>query len=100
MDQEEEKRMMMKSLWANVVVLVAIVIVAKLVVQLWWRPRKVANHFSKQGIKGPPYQFFIGNMKELVDLMQKASSQPMTLTHNVLPRVLPFYHHWKKIYGK
>lgn len=91
--------MMMKGLWVNVVVLVAIAVAAKLVVQLWWRPRKVAKHYSRQGIKGPPYNFFIGNMKELVDLMLKASSQPMTLSHNILPRVLPFYHHWKKIYG-
>ncbi|KAA8540461.1 hypothetical protein F0562_024620 [Nyssa sinensis] len=29
----------------------------------------------------------------------KASSQPMPLCHNILPRVLSFYHHWKKIYG-
>nr|QNN89158.1 cytochrome P450 [Achyranthes bidentata] len=99
MDHEEGKRLMMKGIWVNVAILVAIAIATKLVVQLWWRPRKVANHFSKQGIKGPPYHFFIGNMKELVELMLKASSQPMPLSHNILPRVLPFYHHWKKIYG-
>ncbi|KAL2926262.1 hypothetical protein RDABS01_007067 [Bienertia sinuspersici] len=100
MDHDEEgTRMMMKGILVNVVVLVAIAVAAKLVVQLWWRPRKIAKHFSKQGIKGPPYNIFIGNMKELVELMLKASSQPMPLCHNILPRVLPFYHHWKKIYG-
>ncbi|KMT00715.1 hypothetical protein BVRB_9g220010 [Beta vulgaris subsp. vulgaris] len=99
MDHEEGKRMIMKGIWVNVVILVAITVAAKLVVQLWWRPRKVTKHFSEQGIKGPPYNFFIGNMKELVELMLKASSQPMTFSHNILPRVLPFYHHWKKIYG-
>ncbi|KAH0710008.1 hypothetical protein KY284_011435 [Solanum tuberosum] len=31
--------------------------------------------------------------------MLKASSQTMPLSHNILPRVLSFYHHWKKIYG-
>ncbi|KAF7124015.1 hypothetical protein RHSIM_Rhsim12G0194100 [Rhododendron simsii] len=31
--------------------------------------------------------------------MSKASSNPMPLSHNILPRVLSFYHHWKKIYG-
>ncbi|KAK9269201.1 hypothetical protein L1049_000970 [Liquidambar formosana] len=66
---------------------------------LWWRPRKIEHHFSKQGIRGPPYRFFIGNAKELVGLMLKASSQPMPFSHNILPRVLSFYHHWKKIYG-
>ncbi|KAG4943085.1 hypothetical protein JHK85_047731 [Glycine max] len=71
----------------------------KLTILLWWRPRKIEAHFSKQGIRGPPYRFFIGNVKELVGMMLKASSQPMPFSHNILPRVLSFYHHWKKIYG-
>ncbi|KAG9152924.1 hypothetical protein Leryth_012542 [Lithospermum erythrorhizon] len=66
---------------------------------LWWRPRKIEQHFSKQGIRGPPYKFFVGNAKELVSLMLKATSQPIfPFSHNILPRVLSFYHHWKKIY--
>ncbi|XAR66939.1 hypothetical protein NMG60_11013327 [Bertholletia excelsa] len=76
------------------------VFVLKVVVLLWWRPRKIEDHFSKQGIRGPPYRFFIGNAKELLGLMLKASSQPMKpCSHNILPRVLSFYHHWRKIYG-
>ncbi|KAK2411573.1 cytochrome P450 734A1 [Trifolium repens] len=72
----------------------------KVTVLLWWRPRKIEDYFSKQGIRGPPYRFFIGNVKELVSMMLKASSQPMpNFSHNILPRVLSFYHHWKKIYG-
>ncbi|KAJ8751411.1 hypothetical protein K2173_016616 [Erythroxylum novogranatense] len=71
----------------------------KIVVLFWWRPRRIEDHFSKQGIRGPPYRFFIGNVKEVVDMMLKASSQPMPFSHNILPRVLAFYHHWKKIYG-
>ncbi|KAL7259838.1 hypothetical protein ACSBR1_005660 [Camellia fascicularis] len=75
------------------------VFVLKVVVVLWWRPRKIEHHFSKQGIRGPPYRFFIGNAKEIFTLMLKASSHPMPFSHNILPRVLSFYHHWKKIYG-
>ncbi|KAL6330964.1 hypothetical protein AAG906_009392 [Vitis piasezkii] len=82
-----------------VICFMALVFVLKVVVLLWWRPRKIEHHFSKQGIRGPPYRFFIGNVKELVGLMLKASSQPMPFSHNILPRVLSFYHHWKKIYG-
>lgn len=74
--------------------------VLKVTVLLWWRPRKIEGYFAKQGIRGPPYHFFIGNVKELVGMMLKASSQPMpNFSHNILPRVLSFYHHWKKIYG-
>ncbi|XP_058074578.1 cytochrome P450 734A1-like [Magnolia sinica] len=74
-------------------------LVLKGMVILWWRPRKIEEHFSKQGIRGPPYRFFIGNVKEIVGLMVNASTHPMPLSHNILPRVLSFYHHWKKIYG-
>lgn len=72
----------------------------RVVAYLWLRPRKIEEHFAKQGIRGPPYKFFIGNAKEIVSLMMKASSQTMPYcSHNILPRVLSFYHHWKKIYG-
>ncbi|XP_077226412.1 cytochrome P450 superfamily protein [Tasmannia lanceolata] len=80
-------------------VLLFYLLVLKVVDFLWWRPRKIELHFAKQGIRGPPYRFFIGNIKEIVGLMLKASSHPMPLSHNILPRVLSFYHHWKKIYG-
>ncbi|KAL9254196.1 Cytochrome P450 734A1-like protein [Drosera capensis] len=92
----EDKR----SNWVQIMLaFTALAVVIKLIVVLWWRPRKIAKYFSKQGITGPSYQFFFGNIKDLVDLMRKACSQPMPLSHNILPRVLPFYHHWKKIYG-
>ncbi|KAK3026096.1 hypothetical protein RJ639_040768 [Escallonia herrerae] len=84
----------------SVVSSIVLVFVLKIVVFLWWRPRRIEQHFSKQGIKGPPYHLFIGNLKELVGLTLKASSHPlMPSSHNILPRVLSFYHHWKKIYG-
>ncbi|KAJ7956638.1 putative Cytochrome P450 [Quillaja saponaria] len=87
--------------WIKLLLLsfMTLVFVLKVAVLLWWRPKKIELHFSKQGIRGPPYHFFIGNFKELMGMMLKASSQPMPLSHNILPRVLSFYHHWKKIYG-
>ncbi|KAL3535819.1 hypothetical protein ACH5RR_004280 [Cinchona calisaya] len=95
--QEEPLLYCLKVLFISLLVLV---LMLKVLVLLWWRPRKIEQHFSKQGIRGPPYRFLVGNAKELVSLMLKASSQPMTpFSHNILPRVLPFYHHWRKIYG-
>nr|GLL45253.1 cytochrome P450 734A1-like [Ipomoea trifida] len=79
---------------------VVCLVVVRAMVYLWWRPRKIEQHFAKQGIRGPPYRFLIGNAKEILSLMLKASSQSIPCySHNILPRVLPFYHHWKKIYG-
>lgn len=93
---EELLSCLLKLLFLSFILLVFLL---KVVVLLWWRPRKIEDHFSKQGIRGPPYRFFIGNVKELGGMMLKASSQPMPFSHNIVPRVLSFYHHWKKIYG-
>ncbi|KAL3511852.1 hypothetical protein ACH5RR_024569 [Cinchona calisaya] len=76
-----------------------VIFLYKILVIYWWIPRRIKHHFLKQGIRGPKYHFFLGNLKELSSLMSKASSQTMPLSHNILPRVLSFYHHWKKIYG-
>ncbi|CAN1120264.1 Cytochrome P450 734A1 [Linum perenne] len=99
-----EKEVLLLFLWVVMKLLaisfLLLLFVLKIVVLLWWKPRKIEEHFSRQGIRGPPYRFFIGNVKELVEMMLKASSQPMpTFSHNILPRVLSFYHHWKKLYG-
>ncbi|XP_043723687.1 cytochrome P450 734A1-like [Telopea speciosissima] len=85
--------------WLLVLSLLPLTVLLKVMCLFWWRPRRIEEHFAKQGLKGPPYRFYIGNVKELMDLMLKASSQPMPLSHNIVPRVLSFYHHWKNIYG-
>ncbi|KAI3891223.1 hypothetical protein MKW98_007528 [Papaver atlanticum] len=95
MEEEGSK----KWIWLLFSLSLVLLVVLKVMGFLWWRPKRIEEHFSKQGIKGPPYRFFIGNVKELVSLMLKASSTPMPLSHNILPRVFSFYHHWKKIYG-
>jgi PHYB activation tagged suppressor 1 len=78
-----------------------IYITLKVLDVLWWKPKKIEQQFTKQGIRGPKYHFFIGCVKEMISLMVEASSKPPQPHnyHNILPRVLPFYSHWKKIYG-
>ncbi|CAD6239999.1 unnamed protein product [Miscanthus lutarioriparius] len=89
--------------WTALVAAAAVAyVVVKLMEVLWWRPRRVERHFAQQGIRGPRYRFFVGCVREMVALMVAASAKPMPRpyrSHNVLPRVLAFYHHWKKIYG-
>lgn len=80
---------------ACAVVIAEIVRIIRLV---WWRPRKIQMHFQSQGIRGPPYKLFLGNAKEMMKMMQQASSNPMGyFSHDILPRVLSFYHQrrWK-----
>ncbi|XP_072958814.1 cytochrome P450 734A6-like isoform X1 [Typha angustifolia] len=83
------------------VVMMCMYMAVKVMEVLWWRPKRLEEHFAKQGIRGPPYRFFIGCVKEMVGMMLEASSMPMMPqnSHHILPRVLPFYHYWKKIYG-
>jgi PHYB activation tagged suppressor 1 len=68
---------------------------------LWWRPRRLEAHFAAQGVRGPPYRFLFGSVREMVALMVDATAKPMSpaTSHNALPRVLAFYHYWRKIYG-
>uniref|UniRef100_A0ACD5Z8S2 Uncharacterized protein n=1 Tax=Avena sativa TaxID=4498 RepID=A0ACD5Z8S2_AVESA len=76
-------------------------VAARVADALWWRPRRLEAHFAAQGVRGPPYRFLLGSVKEMVGLMVEAASKPMSppTSHNALPRVLAFYHYWRKIYG-
>ncbi|XP_016486065.1 cytochrome P450 734A1 [Nicotiana tabacum] len=71
----------------------------KAIVHLWWKPKRTQKHFWKQGIRGPKYHFLFGNLKEIASFTTPLLSRPLPFSHDILPRVLPFYHHWKKIYG-
>ncbi|CAL5084387.1 unnamed protein product [Urochloa decumbens] len=77
------------------------VAVARVMEALWWRPRRLERHFARHGVRGPGYRFFFGSSLELIRLMVDASSRPAPpeAPHDVLPRVLAFYHHWRKLYG-
>ncbi|KAJ1292212.1 hypothetical protein BS78_02G374400 [Paspalum vaginatum] len=77
------------------------VAVARLMEELWWRPRRLERHFACHGVRGPGYRFFFGSTIELVRLMVDASSRPAPphAPHDVLPSVLAFYSHWRKLYG-
>lgn len=76
-------------------------VAARVMDALWWRPRRLEAHFARQGVRGPPYRFLVGCVREMVALMAEATAKPMSpaTSHNALPRVLAFYHYWRKIYG-
>ncbi|XP_051134789.1 cytochrome P450 734A1-like isoform X2 [Andrographis paniculata] len=71
-------------------------------VRVWWAPRRIRNHYLKQGIRGPKYRLFLGNLRDLAALTNSNNNNnnnTNNFSHNILPRVLFFYHHWKKLYG-
>nr|XP_043614219.1 cytochrome P450 CYP72A219-like [Erigeron canadensis] len=67
---------------------------------LWFKPKKIERYLRDQGLKGSPYKFMYGDLKELARMMTETKSKPMSLTHDIAPRVMPFYHKSLTTYGK
>ncbi|XP_059433014.1 cytochrome P450 CYP72A616-like [Corylus avellana] len=57
---------------------------------IWWKPKLQERRIKSQGIRGTPYKLLIGDMKEFVRAIQEAWSKPISLTHQIIPRVNPF----------
>ncbi|THU59436.1 hypothetical protein C4D60_Mb07t02130 [Musa balbisiana] len=66
----------------------------------WWTPRRLERALRAQGLNGTPYRLPSGDLKENVRLAKEARSTPMPLTHNIVPRVLPFLRRAIDEYGK
>ncbi|KAI7737129.1 hypothetical protein M8C21_013249 [Ambrosia artemisiifolia] len=60
--------------------------------RLWFKPKRIEKFLKEQGLKGTPYKFMYGDFKEMVQSTNEAKSQPMSLTHDIAPRVSPFFH--------
>ncbi|XP_073131580.1 cytochrome P450 CYP749A22-like [Henckelia pumila] len=67
--------------------------------KLWWIPFRIRHALESQGIKGPPYKFFHGNTKEIIQMKDQISKTPMDLSHDIFPRSQPHLYSWSKIYG-
>ncbi|KAL5699141.1 hypothetical protein ACHQM5_030082 [Ranunculus cassubicifolius] len=67
---------------------------------VWWKPKKMTQYMKEQGISGPPYKFFYGNLKELVAEMTKVRSKPMAFSHRITDRIMSFQYNQVHTYGK
>ncbi|XP_057827275.2 cytochrome P450 734A1 [Cryptomeria japonica] len=67
---------------------------------IWWTPLQIKKYFEAQGIGGPPYKLLYGNAPDIVQMAKQESSKPFLSGHNIIPRVLPAFHQWGKIYGR
>ncbi|URD74836.1 Secologanin synthase [Musa troglodytarum] len=66
----------------------------------WWTPRRLERALRAQGLNGTLYRFPNGDLKENMRLAKEARSTPMSLTHDIVPRVLPFLRRAMDEYGK
>ena len=67
--------------------------------KLWWTPIRMQNFMASQGIRGPSYRFIHGSTKEVLAMKKEAMAKPMTLSHNIFPKVLPQIYTWINTYG-
>ncbi|KAK1263305.1 Cytokinin hydroxylase [Acorus gramineus] len=86
----------------GVTLLIILVRVAS--VTLWfylWRPRCIRKAMESQGVTGPAPRFLIGNLFDMVSLVSASTSCDMdSVSHDIVPRLLPHYVLWSKQYGK
>ncbi|XP_068659321.1 cytochrome P450 709B2-like [Aristolochia californica] len=84
-----------------VVSTVVLLVLWKVFVDLIWRPRSITKHFGKQGVKGPPYSILTGSLMQIKQLEIEAKQTAMDpASHDVTPKVLPYYHKWSQQYGE
>ncbi|KAG2717993.1 hypothetical protein I3760_03G200100 [Carya illinoinensis] len=67
---------------------------------IWWKPKSLERCIKRQGIRGTSYKPLIGDMKEFVKAITEAWSKPITLNHQIVPRVNPFTLKTVQKYGK
>jgi PHYB activation tagged suppressor 1 len=68
---------------------------------LVWRPYAVARAFARQGVRGRPYRFFVGDTGEVRAMRAATSGQTLERSsHDIIPRVMPHLRAWKSLYGK
>ncbi|KAM0997776.1 hypothetical protein ACFX1X_007701 [Malus domestica] len=76
-----------------VLVGITVIIIAgawRLLNWLWLRPKKLERYLRQQGLTGNSYRFYTGDMKEISTMIKQAYSKPVSLSHDIAPRVIPF----------
>ncbi|KAK7257110.1 hypothetical protein RIF29_30838 [Crotalaria pallida] len=84
-----------------IVPLILIIVPAwKVLNSFWLRPKRLERLLRKQGLKGNPYKFLVGDVKEMMKERKESRSKPMTLSDDIVPRVFPFFLHNLNKHGK
>ncbi|KAK1399217.1 Secologanin synthase [Heracleum sosnowskyi] len=72
----------------------------RVVTWVWLSPNKIEKMLREQGLSGTRYRLLYGDTKEIKHMAKLANSNPINLCDDFVPRVIPFYHHVIKAYGK
>lgn len=78
-------------------------LVVRLCNALVLEPKRLRSLLAKQGIKGPPPTFLLGNLLDISRATPKHSEPPPTgekeIVHNCAAVITPFLQQWSKEYG-
>ncbi|XP_031478161.1 cytochrome P450 72A15-like [Nymphaea colorata] len=72
----------------------------RIIYAVWWKPMRLKQFMKKQGVDGPPFELIFGNARETMRTFFQAWAKPMSLCHDIVPRVLPFFHDVVEKYGR
>jgi len=66
----------------------------------WFTPKRLDRALRKQGLSGTVYRPIAGDTKESSRLNKEACNEPMPFSHEIVPRVQPFFYRTVKEHGK
>ena len=67
--------------------------------RLWWTPRKLEKEIRASGIDGTSYSLRFHDIWEMNRLRKEANAKPMSFSHDIASRILPFHLQLAKTYG-
>lgn len=77
---------------ACIILLVTLVWAWKMLIWSWLKPKKLERVLREQGLKGNPYRFLVGDMKDYLKMEKEVRSKPLNLSDDIVPRVFPYGH--------
>ena len=71
----------------------------RLLNSVWLKPKKIERYLRQQGLIGNSYRLLHGDFREMSRMIDEANSRPISLSDDIVQRVLPFHYHSIKKYG-
>ncbi|XVE52979.1 hypothetical protein DITRI_Ditri02bG0168000 [Diplodiscus trichospermus] len=67
---------------------------------VWLKPKRLEQCLRQQGLRGNPYRFLCGDLKESFAMRKQARAKPLPLSDDIVEYVVPFLHRTVRTYGQ
>lgn len=106
-DRREQNMELLLLLLPKVTVAVALIGLVSIVIRmcdaLIFKPERLRSKLRKQGIRGPPPAFLLGNIRDIKKAQSKVSKASregeQVISHNSSNTPFSFFEQWSKKYG-